>query len=160
MAARGEGPRFVKVHEGDTDMNFMNFLRLNARTIAFPMVVLMLALCVPMGVAQAALVGTDQVITRTEIDNDRARVAAFLAREDVRRQIESMGVDPDEAAARVDGLSDAEVQQIAARIDTLPAGQDALGTILVILLVVFLVLIITDILGVTDIFPFIKKPVR
>ncbi len=141
-------------------MNFMNFLRLNARTIAFPMVVLMLALCVPMGVAQAALVGTDQVITRTEIDNDRARVAAFLAREDVRRQIESMGVDPDEAAARVDGLSDAEVQQIAARIDTLPAGQDALGTILVILLVVFLVLIITDILGVTDIFPFIKKPVR
>ena len=45
-------------------------------------------------------------------------------------------------------------------IDPLPAGGDALGVILGVALIVFLVLLITDIMGYTDIFPFVKKTHR
>lgn len=55
--------------------------------------------------------------------------------------------------ARVDALTDAEAQQLARQLDTMPAGGNALG----VLLTVFLVLLITDLLGWTDVFPFTKK---
>jgi hypothetical protein len=68
-----------------------------------------------------------------------------------------LGVDPAEAAQRVAGLSDAEVQQIAGHLDQLPAGQSAVGAILGAALLIFLVLLITDLLGLTDVFPFVRK---
>lgn len=67
------------------------------------------------------------------------------------------GVDPDEAAARVAGLSDAEVSRVAERIDSMPAGQGALGTILSAVIVVAFVLLITDLAGLTDVYPFINS---
>lgn len=134
----------------------MYFLRMNSRFIALPMAVLMLALSLPMGVAQAALVGTDQVIQSTEADFERARLAAMLGREDVRQRMQAMGVDPDEAASRLDGLSDAEVEQVAARLDQMPAGQGIGGELLAAALLIFLVLLATDLLGLTDVFPFVK----
>ncbi len=68
-----------------------------------------------------------------------------------------LGVDPAEATARVAGLSDAEIRKIAGRIDQLSAGQGVVGTIIGAALVVFLVLLVTDILGLTDIFPFVRR---
>jgi cytochrome c1 len=68
----------------------------------------------------------------------------------------SQGLDPKEAQARIDGLSDAEVNDIANKLDQLPAG-GVLGTILIIAFLVFLILLLTDIAGYTDIFPFVKK---
>lgn len=138
----------------------MRNLRRFRRLIALPIAALMLALTMPMGIAQAALVTTEQAVDRAAIDSARTKVAAVMAREDVRNELRSMGIDPQEAAARVDGLSDAEVQRVAARIDEMPAGQDAVGTIVGALLLIFLVLVITDLLGYTDIFPFIKKTAR
>lgn len=134
----------------------MHFLRNRSRLIALPLIALMLAVTMPAGLARAALVGTDQIVTRADIDADRARIAAFLSRNDVRQEIERMGVNPAEAAARVDSLSDAEVQQLAARMDQLPAGQGALEAILGAVVLIFLVLLVTDLLGLTDIFPFVK----
>ena len=46
---------------------------------------------------------------------------------------------------------------VSKKIDQLPAGGDALGFILLVGVVVFIVLVITDIMGVTDVFTFIKK---
>ncbi len=68
-----------------------------------------------------------------------------------------LGVDPAVAVARVAGLSDAEIHDVAGRIDQLPAGQDFVGAILGTALVLFLVLLITDILGLTDVFPFVRR---
>ena len=68
-------------------------------------------------------------------------------------------MDRNEALARLASLSDQEVQEIAGRIDELPAGQNAVVGVLVIAGVVFLVLVIMDLLGVTDVFPFIN-PIR
>ena len=135
----------------------MFHIRKYCRFLALPMAVLMLAVSMPLGAAQAALVSTDQVVEKSEIEADRMRIAALMVREDVQRQLRAQGVDPDQALARVAALSDAEVRRIADRIDTMPAGQDALGTIIGVALIVFIVLLATDLLGYTNIFPFIES---
>lgn len=134
----------------------MFFLRRYSRIVAIPMAMLMVAISMPLGAAQAALISTDQVIDKTEVAADRARVAAFLAREDVRRELEAMGVNPDQATTRVAYMTDTEVKQVADRIDEMPAGQDVATALISAALLIFLVLLVTDLLGVTDVFPFVK----
>jgi len=90
------------------------------------------------------------------VAGDRERIAAVLEREDVRAQLAARGVSPEQAQARVAALSDAEAADLAARIDELPAG--GVG-IIGAALIVFLVLLLTDILGYTKIFPF-TRPAR
>ncbi len=135
----------------------MFFLRRYSRFIALPLAALMMVITMPLGVAQAGLVGTDQVVALSNAEADRERVAAFITREDVRGQMRKMGVDPDEAAARVAVMSDVEIRRIAAKIDQTPAGQSAIGAIVGAILLIFLVLLITDLVGLTDVFPFVKK---
>ena len=84
----------------------------------------------------------------------RARVLTVLERSDVQAQLQANGVSPADVKARVAAMSDDEVAQLAGQIDSLPAGgTDVLGFILV----VFIILLITDILGFTKIFPFTKS---
>ena len=78
-------------------------------------------------------IGTDQVVTASTADADRALVTSFLNRSDVAQKLQSMGLSAKSAQDRVASLSDQEVQQIAARIDSLPAGGDAVGIVLLIL---------------------------
>jgi hypothetical protein len=89
-------------------------------------------------------------------DADRQRIAAALERAEVREQLAAFGVGLEQAQARVAALSDAEAAELAARIEELPAGGI---DVLAVVLVVFLVLLITDILGYTKIFPF-TRPAR
>ena len=133
-----------------------------SRFIALPMAAFMLVVSMPVGMANAALVTTDQVIEKAGIEADRALVAAYMARQEVRRQFEEMGIDPNEAASRVNGLSDAEIQQVAARINEMPAGQatNVLVAVLSAAVLIFLVLLVTDLLGLTDIFPFVNPDKR
>ena len=127
------------------------------RALAVSLAILMAVTTLPMGLAQAKMVTTDQVIEQTSLSDDRERVRDFLAREDVRQQMIRLGVDPDEAASRIDSLSDEEIQQIAGRMDELPAGEGTVGIIVGAALIIFLVLLITDLLGLTDVYPFVKK---
>jgi hypothetical protein len=68
----------------------------------------------------------------------------------------AQGVDPLEAQARVASLSDAEAVRLAGQVEHLPAGGNAIGVIVGAAVLVFIVLLITDILGYTDVFPFVK----
>jgi hypothetical protein len=111
----------------------------------------------PLGFAHAGLISTDDVIAGAHVSAERERVVAFLERQEVREQMVALGVDPAEAMARVQTLSDEEVRQIAGHLDELPAGQDAFGAVLGAALVIFLVLLITDLLGLTDVFPFVRR---
>lgn len=126
------------------------------RTIAAGLAVVMAVTSFPMGLAQARMVTTEQVIRQSNPAQDRAQVLGFLMREDVQQQLTLLGVDPDEAARRVATLSDEELQQIAGRLDELPAGEGSVGIIVGAILIIFLVLLITDLLGLTDIFPFVR----
>jgi len=81
-------------------------------------------------------------------------VLNILDREDVLVQLKAHGVSPADVKARVAAMTDDEVAQLAGQLDSLPAGSsDVLGFILV----VFIILLITDILGFTHIFPFTKS---
>ncbi len=136
----------------------LNMKRFNllARTMVRLMAAVMVLISMPIGYAQAGMVTTDQVLDAAAVTEARENVAAFLARDDVRQQMEALGVDPDEAVSRAATMTDAEVMQIAGQMDQLPAGQDALGAILGLALIIFLILLITDILGLTNIFPFVR----
>lgn len=104
-------------------------------------------------VAQAGMIPTAQVLTEAASAAPRDRLTATLARDEVRAALVERGVDPAMVDARVAALSDEEVATLEARIDTLPAGGDVLG----ILLTIFVVLLITDLLGWTHVFPFTNK---
>ena len=134
----------------------MFLMRRYSKYIALPMIGLMLALTMPMGVANAALIGTDQAIDRAAADAERVQVMAFLARDDVRRGFQSVGVDADEATGRVAAMSDSEIHQVALRMEQLPAGQGVAEALIGAALLIFIVLLITDLMGVTDVFPFVK----
>jgi predicted Abi (CAAX) family protease len=118
----------------------------------------LLALCIAgLGIqqqAQAAAISTDAALAATSQPSQRERVLRFLDRADVQQQLESRGVSAADAKARVATLNDTELAQVAGQIDSLPAGGDV--GILGFILVVFLVLLLTDILGFTHIFPFTK----
>jgi hypothetical protein len=107
---------------------------------------------------QAAMVGTADILKAQSDDLARQKVKLFMERQDVVRQMQTWGVNPEEAQARVDTMTDEEISLLAAKIDQLPsAGSDALGFILAVAVIIFVVLIITDIMGVTDVFTFINK---
>lgn len=135
----------------------METIRRLARFLALPLAVAVCWVSLGAAPASAGLVPTDEVVAEGAVAADRAQVKAFMARQDVRGQLRDLGIDPQEATARVDSLTDAEVQRIAARLDERPAGGDALGTVVGAAVFIFIVLLITDIAGVTDVFPFVNK---
>ncbi len=106
--------------------------------------------------ALAELVSTSTVIEENRVSpGPRQRMDDLLQREDVRAQFRSLGVSLEEAQRRVSALSDAEIAQLDARLQELPAGESFAGAVLGAILVVLLVLLVTDLLGFTDVFPFI-----
>jgi hypothetical protein len=116
----------------------------------------LLALSLQMPAAHAEMIGTEAVIHAAQAQRDRERLHQVLSRDDVKMQLIARGVDPMQVQARVDSLTDQEAQTLAAKMDQLPAGGDFLDLVLFI----FLVLLITDILGFTNVYPFVKHPKR
>ncbi len=102
--------------------------------------------------AQAALIGTEALATTSSRQAYEQKIHAALSRDDVARQLQNMGVNTDEARQRVAALTDQELASLSDRIDRLPAGGDFFGTVGLI----FIILLITDILGFTKIFPFTR----
>lgn len=121
------------------------------RLIASLLVVSIAGMGLPLP-AHAGMLGTDAAVSAQA--GERERITSFLERADVRAQLEAQGVDPAAVKARVAALSDEEAAELAAHMDSLPAGG-----VLGLLLLVFVILLITDILGFTKVFPF-TRPVR
>jgi hypothetical protein len=112
--------------------------------------------------ASATLISTEEVVqqaaaqARTEAgDGQRARLASELDRPELLERLQQYGVSAEQARARVDALSDEEAAILVARIDQAPAGGDVLG----VAVFIFVLLLVTDILGFTKIFPF-TRPIR
>jgi len=131
----------------------MSFLQPVRKPIA-GLVILAFAFSISWAPAHAAMVSTDEILKQ---NLDRERLHMLLDRSEVRKQLEAWGVNSEEAKACVDSLTDQEIAEMTAQIDQMPAGGSALGTIVFAALIAFLVLLVTDILGYTDIFPFVKK---
>ena len=121
------------------------------------MATIMLVIATPYQPLLAAMVPTEATIYKIKAQDARDHLKTFISRDDIKNALISQGIDPDEAKARVDSLSDSEVIEVADKIEQLPAGGGAFGAIIGAALIVFLVLLLTDILGYTDVFPFVKS---
>ena len=128
------------------------------RPVSFFLVISFVLLDFSVQTAKAQMIDTHTVIAVQAEAAARERVAAFLKRDDVQQVLMEHGVEAVEAQSRVASLSDAEIAGISGQIDQLPAGGDAVGTIVGAALFVFIVLLITDLLGLTHVFSFVNHP--
>lgn len=105
---------------------------------------------------QAAMISTEQVAAASAFsaagNDDRSRIVAALSREDVQAAMVARGIDPAQAQGRVAAMTDEEASAVASQLDTAPAG-GIIGAIVLI----FLVLLLTDILGFTKVYPFTRS---
>lgn len=116
------------------------------------LVVSLSLIVLPIAPAQAAMIGNAQIINEVQTELNRSEILQILDRETARQQLLALGVSPEEVKQRVAQMTDAEVAQLNQHLADLPAGGDIWG----VLLLLFIVFIITDMLGATDIFPFVK----
>lgn len=101
--------------------------------------------------AYAAMTSTDSVLEQEQRSVERAELMEMLDRASVQAQLQELGVDAEAAKQRVAAMTDEEIRQLNGHLAEMPAGGDVLGVVLI----VFIVFIITDMLGATDIFPFV-----
>lgn len=123
------------------------------RWISRMVIVSMMAMGLPIQSASANIVEADQVNSHALAMQDRAKINAMIDRQDVLAQLQKQGVTPAEAKARISALTDEEAHAIAGKLDQLPAGGDIIGVIFT----VFIILLITDILGYTKVFSFTRS---
>ena len=116
---------------------------------------IMLALS-PVMSAQAAIVDNDALLAETSVQHTRDSLQQLFMQDQVRTQLQALGVSPEWAKERARTLTDAELARINNGTGQLEAGSDS---VLGVLLVIFIIFVITDIIGATDIFSFIH-PVR
>ncbi|WP_438970572.1 DUF6627 family protein [Methylophaga sp.] len=129
----------------------MNFFRRLGKVVPFLSILALLS--IHMAPLQAAMVDNDQLIEQTQHNITKQEVLSNIDRQDVHDQLVAMGVDVDDAKDRISQMNDQELAQIAQDFDEMPAGSGVLGA----LLVVFVVLVVTDMLGATDVFGFVHN---
>ena len=134
----------------------MKLLRQKAKPVSVFMTILVLLLTVPYQSAFAAMIGTETVIDMVRGQEARDCLNQIVTRQDVKAVFMSYGIDPLEAKARLDTLSDTEIVRLYDQIEQLPAGGSDLGTAFIAIGVVIIILFITDLLGYTDVFSFTR----
>lgn len=129
------------------------------KPVSFVLAIFMLLIAGPFQSVYAAMIGTEPMLDSARGQEARAYLNQLLAREDIQNALVAQGLDSREAKARVDSLSDAQAVEAAAKFEQLPAASGFFETLLIVAFLVFLILLITDIAGYTDIFPFVR-PMR
>ena len=125
----------------------MEMLRRLTKPVSHMVVLSLLALNLYLPAAHAGMIGTEAVVNAAQAQQNRERLHNAFSRDDVQAQLLARGVDPAQVQARLDSLTDEEVQTLATDMDQLPAGGDGFIGALVF---IFIVLLITDILGLTN----------
>jgi hypothetical protein len=129
----------------------MRRLKRTGRFVGILMTLILLLINFPVHSVFAVMVETEALRINQNTQNVRENVRAFLDRKEVQSLLSAGGIDPAEAKNRVDSLSNTEVLQIADKIDQLPAGGSVGGTLVYLAIIALLVLLITELLGYTDI---------
>ena len=125
----------------------MNLLRRSTAILLSILLALM-----PLLPAQAVMIGNEQIVSQSQSQQTRDGLQKLFEQETARQQMQAWGVNPNQIKSRIDSMTDSELTRINQQVNDLQAGGDVLG----ILLVIFLVFVITDIIGATDVFPFIN----
>ena len=106
--------------------------------------------------AQAAMIGNGALLEQSSAQQTRDSLTQLLGQSDARQQLQALGVSPEWALERARNLSSSELARINRGIEQMQAGGDS---VLGVLLLIFIIFVITDVIGATDIFPFIH-PVK
>jgi hypothetical protein len=135
----------------------MKLIRQRLKITGVFLVILMLMVAVPYQSVLAAMIETEATLEITaEGQEARNAIKTILAREDAQAVLRAQGIDPLEAMARVDSLTDTEARRIAGEIEDLPAGGGFLVTVLMVVGIIVVILIITDAMGYTNVFTFVR----
>lgn len=134
----------------------MDIIRRISKPAAAFLAIYMLMLSGPYQSAHAALISTETVLNDAETQRARNYLSDLLARQHIQTELVSHGIDPQEAKARIESLSDAEINDIVSKLEQLPAG-GFFETFLIVAFLIFIILLATDIAGYTDVFPFVDK---
>ena len=94
--------------------------------------------------ARAGTIATEDALSAQQATQDRERIKALVARPELAQALEKLGIAPENAKARVDAMSDAEVRTVVGKLDALPAGGALSNTdfLLVVIIVILVVLIL------------------
>ena len=135
----------------------MKLIRQRSKSTGVFLVILMVLVAVPYQSVLAAMIETEATLDIT-LKGQEARntIKTILAREDAQAVLRAQGIDPLEAMARVDSLTDTEARRIADQIEELPAGGNFFVTFILVVGVIVIILIITDALGYTNVFTFVR----
>ncbi len=133
----------------------MKAVRFRLKPVSLVMIVIMLTISGPFQSVFGAIISTEELLNEAHPQNARAHLKELLARQDIQDALRSQGIEPEEAAARIDSLSNAEAVRAADHFQQLRAASGFLETFLILAFLTFLILLITDIAGYTDIFPFV-----
>lgn len=122
------------------------------KRVATVLAALHLLLMAQVPLAQAAMIGTPEVVAEHQQQVDRQQLLTMLDDQEVQKKLVAMGVERDQVEKRINGLTAAELAQFNQQLDQAPAGAGVVGVI-VLFLVIF---IITDMLCATNIFNFVN----
>ena len=107
-------------------------------------------------VMSAQIVSTDVILGQSTAVSSKEKLIQIISREDVAEKFQQLGVDSKAIEARIASMTDEEASTVALQIDSLPAGADAGMSIIGAIVFIFVVLLITDVLGLTKVFNFTK----
>ncbi len=119
------------------------------RTLALILSISLISLT--FGQAQAGIITNNQVIHQAQQAIDKDALLQSINQAGVQKQLANMGVATADIESRINQMTQEEIAQINQQINELPAGGDVLG----IIVLIFIIFVITDVIGATDIFPFI-----
>ena len=130
----------------------MRFSRLTRELISVIAVLAILGLFLPTSPAVASWIGT-----RAATESPKARITALLDQQEVVEALAALGIDPAEAKRRAAGMTEREAMLAMEHMDNMPAGGSAVGALVGAAVLIFVILLVTDLLGLTDVFTFVKK---
>ena len=102
----------------------------------------------------AGVISTKDVLHES---SSNVTINGFLAKQEVQAKLAELGVSSETIQERIASLTDEEIAQINQKIDSMPAGGNAGGAVLGVLVFIFIVLLVTDILGFTKVFNFTRS---
>ena len=131
----------------------MRYIERTLKPTSILLVIIFLLVPVYYHTASAAMIGTQTVLTQDLNPETRAVLLDLISREDIQKILMARGIDPREAKARIDSLSDAELEMIFKNIADLPAGGNATGFIIVVGVVIIIVFILVEYFSAVKMFP-------
>jgi hypothetical protein len=103
--------------------------------------------------ASAAMIATEKFLPSDRNQKTRDQLHQLIARKNIQEALVARGIDLDEAAARIDSLTDDEIELIAGKIDALPAGGNIVGFVVICAAVILIVFFIVEYTSSVKMFP-------